>query len=43
MDKSDVDKGKQSDMSDGVVKQHNKNIAKTSLIKTPAKFYSNCA
>lgn len=42
MDKSDGDKGKKSDVSDGVDKVH-KNIAKTCLVKTPVKSYSNCA
>ena len=42
MDKSDGDKGKKSDVSDGVGKVH-KNNTKTSLVKTLVKSYSNCA
>lgn len=42
MDKSDGDKGKKSDVSDGVGKVH-KNNTKTCSVKTPVKSYSNCA
>ena len=43
MDKSDGDKGKKSDVSDGVGKVHKNILAKTCLVKTPVKSYSNCA
>lgn len=41
MDKSDGDKGK-SDVTDKKIKAHKDSLAKTYLIKTPVKSYSNC-